>query len=316
EIAESMPPVLADEKRLVQILFNLLHNALKYTEEGTITMSVEIQNGQAVIHVSDTGAGMDEETQARIFLPYEQGSHGITDGRGLGLGLSICKQLVELHGGELTVHSEPGKGSVFSFVLPLAAPSDLPSVQNQPQQQSDTNEEVAVSSSFSDALTSAWPLQSSLSSFTDGKMNILAVDDDPVNLKVLVSILSTESYNIRSVTSAREALELLSTERWDLLIADVMMPHMSGYELTRRVREQFSISELPVLLLTARSQPTDIYAGFLSGANDYVTKPVDALELKSRIWSLATLKQSVHERLRMEAAYLQAQIHPHFLFNT
>ncbi|KPD08778.1 histidine kinase [Aneurinibacillus migulanus] len=316
KVAESMPPVLADEKRLVQILFNLLHNALKYTNEGTITVSAELRNGHAVIHVSDTGSGMDEETLTRIFLPYEQGPHGISNGSGIGLGLSICKQLVELHGGELTVHSELCKGSVFSFMLPLATPSDLSPFQNLPSQQSDASEEVAVSLSFSDALTSAWPLQSPLSSFTDGKMNILAVDDDPVNLKVLVSILSTESYNIRSVTSAREALELLGTERWDLLITDVMMPHVSGYELTRRVRERFSLAELPVLLLTARSQPTDIYAGFLSGANDYVTKPVDALELKSRIWSLTTLKQSVHERLRMEAAYLQAQIHPHFLFNT
>ncbi|MNI39291.1 Sensor histidine kinase YpdA [compost metagenome] len=109
---------------------------------------------------------------------------------------------------------------------------------------------------------------------------------------------------------------MLGTEQWDLLIADVMMPHMSGYELTQRVREHYSVSELPVLLLTARSQPADIYTGFLSGANDYVTKPVDALELKYRIRALTTLKQSMNERLRIEAAYLQAQIHPHFLFNT
>ncbi len=162
-----------------------------------------------------------------------------------------------------------------------------------------------------------WPdLPSTAPSFAGDKMNILAVDDDPVNLKVLVGILSTEPYHIRAVSSGQEALELLDTEPWDLLIADVMMPHMSGYELTRRVRAHYSISELPVLLLTARSQPADIYTGFLSGANDYVTKPVDALELKYRIWSLTTLKQSVNERLRMEAAYLQAQIHPHFLFNT
>jgi two-component system, sensor histidine kinase ChiS len=94
------------------------------------------------------------------------------------------------------------------------------------------------------------------------------------------------------------------------------MPSMSGYELTQRVRELYSVSELPVLLLTARSQPADIYTGFMSGANDYVTKPVDALELRYRISALIRLKQSVNERLRMEAAYLQAQIHPHFLFNT
>lgn len=150
----------------------------------------------------------------------------------------------------------------------------------------------------------------------DGNIHILAVDDDPVNLNVLVGILSTEPYTISTVQSAREVLELLGTQQWDLLIADVMMPHMSGYELTQRVREHYSVSELPIRLLTARSQPADIYTGFAAGANDYVTKPVDALELKSRIKALTTLKQSINERLRMEAAYLQAQIQPHFLFNT
>ncbi|MNW55081.1 Sensor histidine kinase YpdA [compost metagenome] len=109
---------------------------------------------------------------------------------------------------------------------------------------------------------------------------------------------------------------MLEKSRWDLLIADVMMPQMSGYELTQKVREHYSISELPILLLTARSQPADIYTGFLSGANDYVTKPVDAIELKYRIRALTIMKQSFSERLRIEAAYLQAQIHPHFLFNT
>lgn len=142
------------------------------------------------------------------------------------------------------------------------------------------------------------------------------MDDDPINLKVLVSILSTDPYHITTVNSSHEVLEILDTKQWDLVIADVMMPHMSGYELTTKIREQYSLSELPILLLTARSQVNDIYTGYSSGANDYVTKPVDALELRYRIRSLIKLKQSINERLRMEAAYLQAQIHPHFLFNT
>ncbi|WP_244209049.1 ATP-binding response regulator [Paenibacillus ferrarius] len=328
DIMESFPLVLVDEKRLLQILHNLLHNALKYTEEGTISVSADTREGLAIIHVSDTGVGMNEETQARVFLPYEQGSYGISDGRGIGLGLSICKQLVELHGGTLTVRSELGKGSVFSFGLPLANLSNLQQSQQsqQPQQSqqslhlhqvTDEAAEWPVGLRFQDTViaelaTSALtpPL------LNDRKVNILAVDDDPVNLNVLVGILSTEPYNITTAHSAREVLELLGTGQWDLLIADVMMPHMSGYELTEKVRKHYSVSELPVLLLTARSQPADIYTGFLSGANDYVTKPVDALELKYRIRALITLKQSINERLRIEAAYLQAQIHPHFLFNT
>jgi len=319
DISESMPPVMADEKRLVQILYNLLHNALKYTEEGTISVSAETRNGHALIHVSDTGVGMNEETQARVFLPYEQGSYGVSDGRGIGLGLSICKQLVELHGGAITVRSEPGKGSVFSFDLPLASASNLP-LSHPPLhllQITDGTEDGRAGFIVPD--TAIGELAASIlipPLLNDGRVNILAVDDDPVNLNVLVGILSTEPYNITTAHSAHEVLELLGTEQWDLLIADVMMPHMSGYELTQRVREHYSASELPVLLLTARSQPADVYTGFSSGANDYVTKPVDAMELKFRIRALTTLKQSIKERLRMEAAYLQAQIHPHFLFNT
>jgi len=320
-IAESTPFVMADEKRFVQVMYNLLHNALKYTEKGTITVSAEIRDEQAEIIVADTGAGMDEETQARIFMPYAQGAYGISDGRGIGLGLSICKQLVELHGGTLAVDSKLGEGSAFRFELPLAS---APSSSLQPAASLYEREAAAAIQAAGgfelpdkdkalpgwDALEGMPPL------LLESPIHILAVDDDPINLKVLTGILSAEPYRVTTACSAEETLDLLETQQWDLLIADVMMPGMSGYELTQRVRERYSVSELPVLLMTARSQPADIYTGFLAGANDYVTKPADALELKYRIRALIMLKQSIHDRLRIEAAYLQAQIQPHFLFNT
>src|SRR5699024_641867 len=113
-----------------------------------------------------------------------------------------------------------------------------------------------------------------------------------------------------------KALQLLEIGEWDLVIADVMMPRMSGYELTEEIRKKFTVAEIPILLLTARSQEVDIYTGFHSGANDYVTKPANALELKARVKALSGLRQAVKEQLKMEAAWLQAQIQPHFLFNT
>ncbi|WP_213024073.1 ATP-binding response regulator [Brevibacillus reuszeri] len=318
DIPDSLPPVLADEKRLIQILFNLLHNALKFTEEGTIVISAKAKKGYAVIQVSDTGIGMDVETQKRIFLPYEQGSHGMSEGGGIGLGLSICKQLVELHNGELTVQSERGKGSTFSFQLAFAAPESRAAVKSPVYEEQVRADHITPDNLLRmDGTGSMWSaLHEAAPAIAERKPNILAIDDDPVNLKVIESILSPSAYNICTSTSVKEALGLLGKQQWDLLIIDVMMPHMSGYELTKKVREHFNISELPILLLTARSQPEDVYTGFSSGANDYVTKPVDAMELKYRVWSLTTLKQTINERLRMEAAYLQAQIHPHFLFNT
>ncbi|GAA0400082.1 ATP-binding protein [Paenibacillus motobuensis] len=318
-IAESLPAIIADEKRLVQILYNLLHNAIKYTEEGSISISAAVKDDRVHIHVSDTGVGMDQETQSRIFLPYEQGAHGISDGRGIGLGLSICQQLIELHGGTLSVQSKVGKGSVFSFDVPLADSSDILISHNSPYHLDMTNriKEDYAELVIPDTSAGEWTATGMSPALLEGEtVHILAVDDDPLNLNVLIGILSIEPYCITKTHSAQEALELLGTRQWDLVIADVMMPHMSGYELTQRIRANYSLSELPVLLLTARSQPADIYTGFLSGANDYMTKPVDAMELRYRVEALTTLKRSIKERLRMEAAYLQAQIHPHFLFNT
>nr|WP_241230815.1 ATP-binding protein [Paenibacillus sp. PAMC 26794] len=306
DIPESLPLIQADERRLVQVLYNLLHNALKFTDEGTITVSVREHGEYVLIQVSDTGVGMSEEIQQRIFEAYEQGTPEARLSGGIGLGLNISRQLTELHGGQLTVQSVPGQGSTFQISLPR---SDTASLSDQTEQRWDDHsfEEVAI----------AEPEQQTLSQSHDKTAaRILAVDDDPVNLRVLISMLANEPYHIQPAASALEALELLDTEPWDLLIADVMMPHMSGYELTENVRKRYSVSELPILLLTARNEPADVYAGFMAGATDYVTKPVDAVELRHRIGSLIVLKQSIDERLRMEAAYLQAQIQPHFLFNT
>jgi len=317
-ISESLPCVLADEKRFVQIMYNLLHNALKYTEKGTITVAAEAQDGHVVIDVADTGVGMDDETLSRIFNPYVQGAYGISDGRGLGLGLNICKQLVGLHGGTLSVVSKLGEGSTFRFQLPIAHESSMPL-----SSQADLSEREAAATNqahadflMADKSMEKWLVPGELPPLLqDVPIHILAVDDDPINLSVLAGMLSNEPYLLTTVSSAQEALDLLKTRQWDLLIADVMMPGMSGYELTREARRMYSVLELPVLLLTARSQAADIYTGFLAGANDYVTKPADALELRYRIRALIVLKQSIHDRLRIEAAYLQAQIQPHFLFN-
>ncbi|OME61317.1 hypothetical protein BSK59_03885 [Paenibacillus odorifer] len=319
-IDEKLPRVYADEERLVQILINLVHNALKYTEQGSVELAAEQVGGDVWIHVTDTGVGMDEALKKRVFMRYEQGAYGQG---GIGLGLSICKELVELHGSELLLQSQPGQGSKFSFKLPVAKgglQSSIPDVHTEKDSDplSPFSTWITAEKSAMVAATYNTKEVEALSKLdTDADIiHVLAVDDDSVNLKVLQNILSDGAYRIDTTTSAREALDMLHHEQFDLVIADVMMPGMSGYELTRLIRERFTMYELPIILLTARSEQEDVYAGFLAGANDYVTKPVDAIELKYRASSLTSMKQAVNDRLRMEAAYLQAQIHPHFLFNT
>jgi sensor histidine kinase YesM len=303
-ISPDFPPVLADELRLIQILFNLVHNALKFTQEGSVMISARLTGKEAELEVRDTGTGMDEAEARRAFEAYEQGAsiHGAAGG-GFGLGLSICKKLVELHGGTLRLQTSPGKGSVFSFRLALAQGAEASAGQYLQPPEAEASQQK--------------PLQeaASLSERTD-KPKVLMVDDDPVNLKILAGVLSPDHYRIVTAGGGREALERIGEESWDLLISDVMMPGMSGYELTAILRSRYSLLELPVLLLTARSSTEDILAGFRAGANDYVAKPVNALELRSRVQALTQLKQTMDELLRMEGAYLQAQIEPHFLFNT
>lgn len=313
EIPNEFPPVMADENRLVQILFNLVHNAIKFTNEGTITIRAGVKGGKAYVSVADTGVGMDAETLQRIFKSYEQGDSGITaaPSGGLGLGLSICKQLVELHGEALEVSSAPGEGAVFTFALALSdSLSVQPEMKAAPALLATYMETGAAGSNVQYDEDTDTP-----SSDSTDRPIVLAVDDDPLNLKVMEDILAAHNFDIVAVTSGKEALSQLKTREWDLVIADVMMPHISGYELTRAIRKRYSSSELPILLLTARNKSEDIAAGFLAGANDYVVKPADTMELIARVRALTDVRRSMRERLRMEAAWLQAQIQPHFLFN-
>lgn len=307
-IPPDFPPVRADEMRLVQILVNLLHNALKSTEAGAVTVTARLVGKEAELAVRDTGIGMDEATAKRVFDAYEQGESGQRAAEGgFGLGLSISKKLVELHGGVLALETAPGKGTMFSFRLPLAYPAGNAPVSGGPLT---VEAPLPASVGSMEAAAAAPP-----SAEQANGPRVLMVDDDPVNLKVLAAVLAADHYQIVTAGGGREALEKLGEGSWDLMITDVMMPGMSGYELASVVRTRYSLLELPILLLTARSMPEDIQAGFHAGANDYVAKPVNPLELRSRVVALTRLKQTMDELLRLEGAFLQAQIEPHFLFN-
>ncbi|MFC3798877.1 ATP-binding protein [Cohnella sp. GCM10012308] len=348
-VPDTLPAVLADEHRLVQILFNLLHNAVKFTNEGRIWIEADVGRDQVAIRVADTGIGMDTDTAKRIFEPYEQGElQPETNAAGFGLGLAISRRLVELHGGRLTVDSAPGVGSVFRFTLPVAtaaaraARAAVATATATTAAAAATATATAAATSVPADLDPAYPASSEVaaarllpeeeaaapaiagtaeppSSATKARgdrSRILAVDDDPVNLRVLEHVLPAELYEIATTTSGAQALALLNSGPWDLLIADVMMPDISGYEVARTARTLFSASELPILLLTARYRAEDIAAGFDAQANDYIVKPVDAHELRMRVKALTDVAWAAREQKRMEAAWLQAQIQPHFLFNT
>ncbi len=284
-----LPLVLADENRVQQILFNLIGNAIKFTERGTITLSATANDDMLSIAITDTGIGIAHDKVERIFESFEQ-AEGSTEREygGTGLGLAVTKQLVELHGGKIQVDTTKGKGSTFTFTLPISQQKEKRFPQETPREYIksvtpiNTNQEV-LSAASSESVTTR-------------KINILVVDDELVNRQVLINQLSMQNYRVTQSVNGQEALDIIEKGPMpDLLLLDVMMPRMSGYEVSRKLRERYSRLELPILMLTARSQMKDIVMGFEAQANDYLTKPFNKEELLARVNAWLTLKQSEEE---------------------
>ncbi|HEX3046566.1 MAG TPA: ATP-binding protein [Bacillota bacterium] len=309
ELAEGLPPVEGDENRIQQILHNLIGNAVKFTETGRIWVAAAVRESFLEITVADTGIGIPQDRLADIFKSYEQLNEVTSgDSGGTGLGLSITKHLVELHGGAIWAESEPGQGSRFRFTLPISGVKPETSPEHIPL--GPFLEETVA------ALTQPAPKMNS-----NNFLTIMLVDDDPVHLQMLANYLSLQGYPAIAVSDGRRALELVEEDPkngFDLIIMDVRMPGLSGYETCRALREKHTMVDLPILLLTSNNQPNDILAGFAAGANDYLVKPFDKREFLARVNALLTLKKAAKQEemlRRAEIRALQSKIRPHFLFN-
>lgn len=306
-ISHDTPYVYADENRLQQIMYNLMGNAVKFTESGKVTVSAAVKQSTVIISVEDTGIGIPENNFEKIFRHFEQGDS--SDARlygGTGLGLAITKKLVELHGGKITVKSKVGSGSIFSFELPAASDAVLDSEPVAPRSYFD--ESYKPASAAADLIHFDTSLVSPRKEINKNS-TILIVDDEPVNLQVLVNQLRLEGYELITAENGMQAINIILEKKVpDLVLLDVMMPKMTGYHVCSLIRERFSLYDLPVLLLTAKNQIQDIVAGFESGANDYLSKPFDKRELLARVDMLITLKNAVISRSRYEGLQKELEI--------
>ncbi|RKZ87881.1 MAG: guanylate cyclase, partial [Candidatus Parabeggiatoa sp. nov. 1] len=269
-IAEDLPAVYADENRLQQILYNLIGNAIKFTDCGKIEISAKLtQNEWLEITVADTGIGIAEDKLTKIFQSFEQadGSTAREYG-GTGLGLAVTEKLVELHRGKIWVESQIGVGSQFTFTLPVAKSPAKPLQSHTPLTKELLEEPIDI----------VLPVQN------QGTFTILIVDDDLINIQILINYLSLQNYTIMQARSGLEACGLIEQgAKPDIVLLDVIMPRMTGYEVVQEIRKRFPINELPILMLTAKNQISDLITSLEVGANDYLTKPISKHELLARV---------------------------------
>lgn len=267
QLPTDLPPIQADAARLEQVLLNLLHNACKFTAQGRIEIKTQVQAQQLRIEIHDSGVGVPSANRDRIFQAFEQSQATSSDG--IGLGLTISKEIIEEHQGEIGVEDSPLGGACFWFSLPLAETPPLLSHQDI--------EPTADTSAF----TPQFPVHQD-----SGRARILIVDDDPVTLHLLAGLLSETEWSCLCSSSGAEALEFLSSGvSIDLVLLDVMMPEMDGIELCKHLRQRYSKEELPILFLTALGRAEDLTQAFEAGGNDYLTKPILKSELQARISS-------------------------------
>ena len=315
----------ADENRVQQILYNLIGNAIKFTNDGMISVSARVWRDMVTVNVSDTGIGIPADKQERIFESFEQadGSSEREYG-GTGLGLAVTKRLVELHNGTIKVVSCEGKGSEFSFTLPLCSEKqihDSRSTQPETVMAEELEDiEIRTQNIASVMVEEPAPTRHETPAIEDdsgvdclGK--ILVVDDEAINIQVLNNHLSVSHYTVTAVGSGQEALDLINSgQSFDAVLLDVMMPNMTGYEVCKRIRRLYAANQLPVLMVTAKQGVDEMTACFNAGANDYLTKPVSKSELLQRLKThvgvvrLNKELSEAHDLLKVHASQLEEKV--------
>jgi CheY-like chemotaxis protein/anti-sigma regulatory factor (Ser/Thr protein kinase) len=231
----------ADRTRLTQILLNLMSNAIKFTEKGSITLQMKQKNGDLHVSVIDTGIGIHDDDVPIIFEQFRQIDGSLTRrAGGTGLGIPISRSLVELHGGELHLESKPGEGSVFSFTIP-------------------GNTQEPISS---------------------GVKRIMAIEDNQSNMSLIARVVEAEGYDLIQVEDGNKAMELLSVDIPDLILLDINIPGIHGLDLARQLKADARLARVPLVATTANVLLGDRERCLEAGCDNYLPKPLDIVKLR------------------------------------
>ena len=279
-IVAALPPVTGDRDRLIQVVINLISNAVKFTDAGTVTCRVDRRGSEIVVGVTDTGLGISPVDQPKVFERFKQVGDTLTDKpKGTGLGLPICKEIVEHHGGHLWLESQIGKGSTFSFSLPLA-------VEHRAQGSSPL-ELAALIRQLRDQVIVTTPRTG------ERQPRILVVDDEANIRELLHQEFSEAGYEVLMAANGREAIAAVRRDRPDLIVLDVMMPEMNGFDVAAVLKNDPLTLDIPIIIL---SIVQDRERGFRLGVDRYLTKPIDTDLLFREVGALIEQQKS-HKRV-------------------
>jgi signal transduction histidine kinase/DNA-binding response OmpR family regulator len=279
DVQDDLPIVLVDEKRLRQVLLNLLGNAIKFTDHGKVVLDVRClpidgASARLAFEVRDTGIGMDPDQFETIFQPFEQVGDVQRRYGGTGLGLSVSRQLVRLMGSDIHVTSAPGEGSVFRFELavPLATEDIL---------QKTALEKVT--------------------GYVGAPRSVLIVDDVVANRAMLADLLGGIGFAVAEANDGMQAVSMVQMQAPDLVLMDIRMPVMDGLEATRRIRANIHLRQMPIVAISASATVEDEREALEAGVNAFMTKPIDEAELLAHIrrflgliWTVEQLQDQPH----------------------
>jgi two-component system, sensor histidine kinase and response regulator len=309
-VAPDLPDVLVgDFQRLGQVLVNLVGNAIKFTEKGEIVVraSLDARIGDELLvrfAVSDTGVGIPEGRRTAIFEPFTQADNSTTRKHGgTGLGLAISSRMVQMMGGTISVESEEGKGSTFAFTARLGLPADAATQGERPEIKLERLPMLAVDPEPA-------PVSVPVPAKTGGALRVLLADDSPVNQRLAVGLLQKRGHSVTVAANGKEAVALYAEAAFDVVLMDVQMPEMSGFEATAAIRmiERTRGRKTPIIGVTAHAMKGDRERCLAAGMDAYVSKPLRPQELFRVIDESVgradvqapgeSVDGAVHERLR------------------
>ena len=274
EIEEGLPEINADQDRIIQVLVNLISNASKFTENGSVICKAVSADNDVVISLIDTGIGIAKGSLAQVFDKFKQVGETLTDKpKGTGLGLPICKQIVEHHGGRIWVESEIGRGSTFSFSIPFIEHS--------------TSELKSKRTGDLNALLSQLRGQDDANDSPSRKINktVLVVDDEPAIREYLRQELEPEGYIVQEAENGLDAIAKAKELMPDLVILDVMMPIMNGFDAAAVLKNDPKTMKIPIVILSIIE---DLERGYRIGINRYLKKPIEAEVLLNEVATLVS----------------------------